>query len=522
MTPSYLETGTYRLTPISPVHIQGSDGSANYGQCFIRSPHDNKFIYLVDTMKLQNYLFEHHGGLDIIIKFANWLEDAPKDKGISEFLRDNKFDFTKTRDVARGKVYAKVKKGYNRLYFIRNGMDRAYIPGSSVKGVIRTAVLWKILREIRSNNPTQFDAEMTAYINGKIKEFDRQPRHQKNRFKWRVAAAIVEDILQGFHLTAKNISPKQKIKSSSHFTDVFRTVKIKDSSFIDTRRISEKKARILSLDRNHAPYFKMKHRGNSFIEFNTETYFCPDPGGSVSFDISLDTDLLKKFSNSQRTRSRWGDYTIPFQNLDQLMAIVFEFSEAVWEELGAFHSQFYQKRSEFSPDGRQQGVVQRFFYDRGFGFIQCPRLQKDLFFHINEVQIKDRDTIREKDKVSFNTKKTNKGLNATDVKVDNTIEIGGKGNAVNINPLIEFYKKPVENAIKIGWGSGLLGTSFALLFRESPNLKEKLVELRDKIISYDGGKPRKHGDEVPKSAKIICNDKGEGEYPLGWVRLERL
>jgi len=61
-----------------------------------------------------------------------------------------------------------------------------------------------------------------------------------------------------------------------------------------------------------------------------------------------------------------------------------------------------------------QGTIKRLM-DKGYGFIACDEVEKDLFFHstaLNGVEFND---LREGDKVTFETEETDKGVNAVNV-----------------------------------------------------------------------------------------------------------
>ncbi len=55
------------------------------------------------------------------------------------------------------------------------------------------------------------------------------------------------------------------------------------------------------------------------------------------------------------------------------------------------------------------GTVQKFESDRGFGFIECPDLKNNLFFHVSEVQ--NGAAIEPGDKVEFEIGKNERGKN---------------------------------------------------------------------------------------------------------------
>ena len=53
--------------------------------------------------------------------------------------------------------------------------------------------------------------------------------------------------------------------------------------------------------------------------------------------------------------------------------------------------------------------------DRGFGFISQEGVEKDLFFHANELQGVEFNDLQEGDSVEFEVGETDKGQNATNV-----------------------------------------------------------------------------------------------------------
>lgn len=59
----------------------------------------------------------------------------------------------------------------------------------------------------------------------------------------------------------------------------------------------------------------------------------------------------------------------------------------------------------------QQGTIVR-LTDKGFGFISREGEEKDLFFHMNELQNVQFNDLRVGDKVSFEVEEGPKGLNA--------------------------------------------------------------------------------------------------------------
>lgn len=62
----------------------------------------------------------------------------------------------------------------------------------------------------------------------------------------------------------------------------------------------------------------------------------------------------------------------------------------------------------------QKGTIKKVM-EKGFGFIGVEGQDKDLFFHMNELQNVSFDDLREGDAVEFETENGPKGLSAVNV-----------------------------------------------------------------------------------------------------------
>ena len=62
----------------------------------------------------------------------------------------------------------------------------------------------------------------------------------------------------------------------------------------------------------------------------------------------------------------------------------------------------------------QEGTIARIM-DKGYGFIAREGEEKDLFFHANELQNADFNSLKDGDKVTFEIADGPKGPNATNV-----------------------------------------------------------------------------------------------------------
>jgi len=61
-----------------------------------------------------------------------------------------------------------------------------------------------------------------------------------------------------------------------------------------------------------------------------------------------------------------------------------------------------------------EGTVVRLM-DKGFGFVSVEGMEKDLFFHLNELQNVEFDDLKQGDKVTFEVTEGPKGPQASNV-----------------------------------------------------------------------------------------------------------
>ena len=64
---------------------------------------------------------------------------------------------------------------------------------------------------------------------------------------------------------------------------------------------------------------------------------------------------------------------------------------------------------------KKQGTVKWFNNSKGYGFIECDG-QKDLFVHMNEIQMEGFKTLSENQKVEFEVGEGQKGPAAKNIK----------------------------------------------------------------------------------------------------------
>ena len=198
------------LEVLSPLFIKGKD--LEYGEGFISV---NNKVYLInndnlckfigektydtngirrdstpDYIQLYDYFITRPENLnenDMLVHYrafeasigrtgANLFQKVPyeyKKKSIAFFLSETNLISGNEKDRERIILKEKLAKGVTSLpqsdnkKFVQNGRDVCFIPGSTIKGAIRNALLWQIMNDV--SHKTRF----TAYVRNNLAGTDK-------------------------------------------------------------------------------------------------------------------------------------------------------------------------------------------------------------------------------------------------------------------------------------------------------------------------------------------------------------
>ncbi|WP_293739182.1 type III-A CRISPR-associated RAMP protein Csm5 [uncultured Parabacteroides sp.] len=123
------------LKTLTPIHIGNGNFLQNNADFVVYRENDDSFINVIDPRKILALVGEEH--------LEDWMLSIENSNDtVASFVgRHNKY--AKPDDYALRVItnYADVKRGDTLKECLHNGMGLYYIPGSSIKGAIRTAVL---------------------------------------------------------------------------------------------------------------------------------------------------------------------------------------------------------------------------------------------------------------------------------------------------------------------------------------------------------------------------------------------
>ncbi|NTW89045.1 MAG: type III-A CRISPR-associated RAMP protein Csm5, partial [Desulfobulbaceae bacterium] len=154
------ETAIIELETLTPLFIKGKDPDYGEGTYLI----GNK-VYILDNDKLCKFIYDQtydedrkikNQNNDYVKEYSDYLSksyhsDRTNKLSIKSFLVEKglisnnpKKAEEVIRDMAKGITYVSEAK----RSFIIDGLAKPYIPGSSIKGAIRNAILWKMLNTV--------------------------------------------------------------------------------------------------------------------------------------------------------------------------------------------------------------------------------------------------------------------------------------------------------------------------------------------------------------------------------------
>jgi CRISPR-associated protein Csm5 len=314
---------------------------------------------------------------------------------------------------------------------IRNGFGHHYIPGSSIKGAIRTAIAYHLLKDADKYRVPE--SVQLSEIERNLRESIGELRQRKNQ-KSADNARFMNELFTNFGLTYQG---RQVKAEQGPNTDIMRAIHVSDSEPLIEKRIKHEGNRptfknlsvvnevVIS---SRFPDYKAKYKAPIYAEmvFNVET----------QFTLSLDHEMLARFRHKRHKRGM----ILPFESVDDLLKICQDFAQEQWD----FEHDYWATIVN-NPNARDRNVSKNL----DFTYIQ------------------------------------------------------------------DFYQPKIcPCTLRLGWGSGMMGTTINSLMPE-----DLAALIRDVCASPSNKAP---GFEAPKSRRTIMNSKGEIRYVPGWVKLEVL
>lgn len=370
--------------------------------------------------------------------------------------------------------------------FVKNALNKPFIPGSSIKGAIRNAILWKIMSDDSAKRKW-----LNAFVNEKLRQLEsgtlRNIKKEKAGKK-----ELKNNFSTDFEYQGKNLPQQSFIKPVADFKgeyrqqwqnanetlrDFFRIVKISDANFIDSVFIYKTDTSTVCTDGNQT--YQKEHR--------TELE-CVSEGSKAQFKITIDQKMAERFFGT----------AIPnyLKGVDNLLKTVHEFFATVWN----FEKNFFngKKPSSNLRDRADTSEIYRFYSEDGSYQKVC--------FTLDEISILVKK-FPELDKLQLPI--VREGDNFI-ISIDDISE-QTKTSLISIGFFEEILQKG-KYLFRTGWGGGMMSKAQFLLLND---VQRQGVR---NLITGRGSQT------APKSRCLAIENEGSDKAvsPLGWCSLKIL
>lgn len=260
---NYLNNYHMQITALSPIHVGDGKqmGKKEYIQLRPQGP-----VLVPDLQKMFQYLSMMHKDA----AYSSFMLGNSKD-GLGQWLIQQKIDKKKIESWTKyqmdaGDAFIKVNNGKNGTpkdirCFVKDAYGNPYVPGSGMKGMIRTALLAKEIRD----NPDSFDSLLDEVF------LSARDGGRRNSFLQKETRNLETE---AFHSLTRD-----EKKKSNAINSIMSGLIVSDSLPIGTNNLILTQKIDYSLDRKENPLPILRE--------------ALAPGTKISFSITIDTDLCK-------------------------------------------------------------------------------------------------------------------------------------------------------------------------------------------------------------------------------------
>lgn len=258
--------------------------------------------------------------LDDYVARINWREDITSllERALGENWRQAKSDRGETVFPRSMSSLKWVEGRVTDLRpMIRNGLGHLYIPGTSIKGAIRTAIAYHMLKHgDRYHLPKE----------QQVSEIERRLRQNLGNLKQKAKFVdddlFMERLFNSFDLVYQGQAVSAREGPN---TDFMRAVQVTDSTPLIEEKLTTLKGKTTFINlpvvpenivSSHFPDGKAKYRASIYAEMVRSV--------KTGFSISVDTEMLSWFRGDR-------GLTVPFRSVADILNICQEFAQDQWD-----------------------------------------------------------------------------------------------------------------------------------------------------------------------------------------------
>ena len=277
-------------------------------------------------------------------KLQEYIRRIEEREEITSLLKDAFGDDWQTKKFDGELIFPKT--GINRNWtdetitdlrpIIRNGFGQRYIPGSSIKGAIRTAIAYHLLKR-----EVDYRVPLSIPFSNRVSEIEARLHDSmgaiKHNAKFTDDRLFMDSLFTDFDLSYQGRSVKSKIGPN---TDFMRAIQVTDSQpLLEFKKVTKQGKNVFFnlpivaevIVSSRFPDYKAKYRASIYAEMvrNVQT----------EFTLSLDTEMLQWFTHNEGMQ-------IPFKNLHELLKICQEFAQEQWDAEHDYWEDIKNNRSQ--------------------------------------------------------------------------------------------------------------------------------------------------------------------------------
>lgn len=251
---------------------------------------------------------------------------------------------------------------------IRNGFGQLYIPGSSIKGAIRTAIAYYLLKHANRYQVSSVVqvSEIERKLRKNIEELEekrqqdvregKRPRDKNFSEMQKKSLAnelFMKNLFSNFEL---NCQDNPIGRTSDPNTDFMRAIKITDSKPLKKGTVKNKPVNtpvvaevIVS---SYADVLTRERFKNRLAKYKAPIYAEMVHEVWTEFTITLDTEMLSWFSHKD-------GMIIPFGTIGEILSICKEFAQDQWE----YERKYWQEIKNNAKDNLDFDCIRDEFYE---------------------------------------------------------------------------------------------------------------------------------------------------------------
>ena len=296
---TFQEVKTMHLQIVTPCNIGSGEMLMPKDYFF-----DKKTVYFVDHYKLHKFIYEHK----LLEEYEKYLENGKTTKNLLAWFKNDGYNFDDVKhcvisSVAAEHALGKEKGSVNMISaHIKDVYGHVYIPGSSIKGAIRTAILFHLLEENKqlkekfwSKVYDAFKVAQEKYPHERFKEINCV-----NGYLKRIQDDMEQSLLHKLDINDKNVKQNNVLRS------VMRGVLVGDAALATEEKLAFLQKYDLVFDKDG------KLNDKALPLFRE----CVLPSTAFTFELKLDLAMTE---------------CIGLHSIDELLTWVQEFYDFVYE-----------------------------------------------------------------------------------------------------------------------------------------------------------------------------------------------